>query len=172
MDFPYQRILITGCGGAGKSTLARRLGDKLGLPVIHLDRLWWLPGWEHRTREEFDRLLAEELQKPAWIIDGDYSRTFPQRLERADLCIYLDVDVETCLEGIQARVDEYRSRTRPDMADGCPEREEVDPEFEQWVLTFNENVRPRMLKIMEESPVTSKIFTTREAAYAWLGLEL
>ena len=169
-DFPYRRILITGCGGAGKSILARKLADRTGLPLVHLDRLWWLPGWEHRTREEFDRLLLEEIKKPAWIIDGDYSRTFPMRLEYADLCIFMDIDPDMCLESIFARAEQFQGRSRPDMTEGC--QEYVDPKFEQWVRDFRENVRPFMLQTMEQSGALCKIFTTRQAAYAWLGLEM
>jgi len=57
----FRRILVLGCGGAGKSTLAVELGRVAGLPVVHLDRLFWLPGWEHRSRSDFDFLLADEL---------------------------------------------------------------------------------------------------------------
>ena len=60
MEFNYKRILIIGCGGAGKSTLARQLGKKLNLPVVHLDKIWWLPNWQNRTKEEFDILLKED----------------------------------------------------------------------------------------------------------------
>ena len=168
MDFPYKRILITGCGGAGKSTLARLMGEKFGLPVVHLDKLWWLPGWVHREREEFDRLLRLELEKPAWIMDGNFSRTFPLRLRYADLCVYLDLDTDTCLENVRTRVAQYSGRTRPDMTEGC--FEQADPEFEQWVRDFQTDTRPVMLRTMEGSGVPCRVFTTRQAAYDWLGL--
>lgn len=166
MEFPYRRILIVGCGGAGKSTLARQLGQKTGLPVVHLDRLWWLPGWVERDRAEFDALLAAEMNRPGWIIDGNYSRTFAWRLQRADLCLYLDFDVQTCLQGTRDRWQEYKGRTRPDMTDGCPER--MDEEFEGWIRAFNTNTRPAMLYTMQQSGVPYKIFTTRAALQAWL----
>ena len=70
-----ERILIIGCGGAGKSTLARQLGEKTGLPVVHLDKLYWRPGWQHVTREEFDKLLDEVLAQGAWIMDGNFNNT-------------------------------------------------------------------------------------------------
>lgn len=169
MDVPYKRILIAGCGGAGKSVLASRLGKKTGLPVVHLDRLWWLPGWVERSREEFDTLLERELEKPAWIIEGNYSRTFPRRLRYADLCVFLDLDVETCLAGAQDRAARYAGRTRPDMTEGCPER--MDGEFVRWIEDFAQNTRPGMLRAMEESGVPYKVFATRRAAYEWFGLE-
>ena len=70
-----ERILIIGCSGSGKSTLARALGEKLDIPVVHLDQLWWKEGWENVTREEFDSRLAMAMNGDQWIIDGNYSRT-------------------------------------------------------------------------------------------------
>ena len=73
-----ERIIIIGCGGAGKSTLARKLGEVLDLPVVHLDKLFWKPGWVETTAEEFDALLAMELAKDKWIMDGNFNRTMPE----------------------------------------------------------------------------------------------
>ena len=167
MTLPYKKVLIVGCGGSGKSTLAREMGKRFGLPVVHLDRIWWRAGWVHVTREEFDQALAVELKKSAWIIDGDYSRTFAMRLEHADFCILLDLDTKTCLESAYERARKYRGKTRPDMTEGCEER--VDAEFEQWILRFKQDVLPKMLEILKESGVAHRVFTTREEAYAWMN---
>ena len=166
MAFPYQRMLIVGCGGSGKSTLSRTLGERTGLPVVHLDKIWWLPGWEHITCEQFDEKLAVELAKPAWIIEGNYARTFAVRLTRADFCVFLDLDTKTCMESALARNEMYKGRSRPDITEGCEER--MDPEFEQWILDFKEKVCPRMLKELRESGVPHRIFTSREEAWAWM----
>ena len=77
-----ERIVIIGCGGAGKSTLARQLGEKLNIPVVHLDKLWWKPNWVESSREEFDAKLARELAKPRWIMDGNFNRPKPERIAR------------------------------------------------------------------------------------------
>ena len=75
-----ERIMIIGCGGSGKSTLARQLGEKTGLPVVHLDQIWWAPGnWKHLDWEEFERRLMAELEKPQWILDGNFNRTIETR---------------------------------------------------------------------------------------------
>ena len=167
MDVPYKKILIVGCGGAGKSTLAKIMGDKFNLPVVHLDKIWWLPGWKTRTRFGFDRLLKKELKKPCWIIEGNYFRTLTKRLKYADLCIFLDYPTNLCLDGVSERIKTYSGLTRPDMTDGCTER--ADPEFEQWIRDFEKNVRPKMLEILKSGNVDYKILTSRELTANWLN---
>ena len=166
MKFPYKKVLVLGNGGAGKSTFASNMGARFSLPVVHLDRLWWLPGWVNRSREEFDGLLDAELAKPAWVMDGNYHRTLSQRLAAADCAVFLDIPAAVCLEGAHARAAQYAGRTRPDMAQGCPER--VDAEFEEWILHFEQSVRPAMLGALEGSGKPHFVFSSRPAAYKWL----
>ena len=142
-----ERILVIGCPGAGKSTLSRQLGEKLGLPVIHLDRLFWKPGWVESTREEFDARLLAQLEHPRWIIDGNYTRTYPQRLAKCDMVIHLDFNRFACLWGVISRVLKNYGQVRPDMPEGCPER--FDWEFLKWVWNFNRTHRPRNLAALE-----------------------
>ena len=74
------RIIVLGCPGSGKSTFARALAARTGLPLIHLDSVWWRADGSHISRDEFDRALAELLAGEKWIMDGDYSRTYEVRL--------------------------------------------------------------------------------------------
>ena len=136
-----ERVLIIGCGGSGKSTLARQLGEKTGLPVIHLDKVWWKPGWEHITKEAFDRELAALLDMPRWILDGNFNRTISMRLERCDTVIYLDFNRFVCLWGWLKRLITNWGRSRPDMPENCAER--FDPVFMKWIWDFNRNNRKR-----------------------------
>ncbi len=141
------RVLIIGCGGSGKSTLARKLGSLTGIPVVHLDRIYWSPGnWEHQTDGEFDAILALELQKAQWILDGNYNRTLPQRLEACDTVIYLDYSRLTCLLGVFKRVLTNYGRTRQDMAPGCKERFDLD--FVKWIWNFNRKNRSRYYEML------------------------
>lgn len=142
-------VVIIGCGGSGKSTLARRLSEKTGLPVVHLDKLWWRSGWTNPTREEFDQTLSEELEKPRWIMDGNYNRTLPQRLDKCDTAIFLDYSRWICLWGMLKRVLTHYGQVRPDMPQGCPER--FDPEFIRWIWDFQKNVRPRNYELLTQA---------------------
>ena len=144
-----ERIIIIGCGGAGKSTLARQLGEKLDLPVVHLDKLFWHPGWVESTKEEIDSKILAELEKPQWIMDGNYNRTMPQRLQHCDTVIYLDFSRLACLMGVLKRVITTYGTVRPDMGEGCQER--FDWEFLKWVWNFNKNNRERYYRMLNEA---------------------
>ena len=144
-----ERILIIGCGGAGKSTLARQLGDKLNLPVVHLDKLFWHPGWVESTKEEIDEKIMAEMGKPQWIMDGNYNRTLPQRMKYCDTVIYLDFSRLACLLGVLKRVLTTYGTVRPDMGEGCPER--IDFEFLKWVWNFNKNKREQYYHLLNEA---------------------
>ena len=144
-----ERIIIIGCGGAGKSTLARQLGEKLDLPVVHLDTLFWKPGWIEETPEEFDRKLAIELEKPKWIMDGNFNRTMPQRVSKCDTIIYLDFSRFACLWGVIKRVLTTYGTVRADMGQGCPER--IDFEFLKWVWNYNRDKRERNYRLLNEA---------------------
>ena len=150
-----ERIIIIGCGGAGKSTLARQLGEKTGLPVVHLDKLYWHPGWVESTKEEIDEKIMTAMAEPRWIMDGNYNRTLPKRLEYCDTVIYLDFSRLTCLAGIAKRILTTYGTVRPDMAEGCPER--FDLEFFLCVWNFNKNHREKYYRLLNETDGVEKI---------------
>lgn len=144
-----ERIVIIGCGGSGKSTLARRLGEQLKLPVVHLDKLFWHPGWVESTDEEFDAKLAAELEKSQWIMDGNFNRTMELRLAKCDTVIYLDYSRLVCLWGVLCRIVKSYGKTRPDMGEGCPER--IDFEFLKWVWNYNRDKRERNYRCLNDA---------------------
>ena len=150
-----ERIMIIGCGGSGKSTLARQLGEKLDIPVIHLDKLFWRPGWEQVSREEFDRLHGEALTEEKWILDGNFDRTMAERIRHCDTVIYLDFNRFACLLGAAKRILTTYGQVRPDMGEGCPER--FDWEFLQWVWNFNKNKREKNYRLLNETDGIGKI---------------
>lgn len=142
-----RRVLVLGCPGTGKSTLARSLGEALSLPVVHLDKLWWKSGWVNRTEGEFDALLDAVLLGEEWVIDGNYLRTLPRRLERCDAVVLLDYPRRVCLLRALRRILTWRGRTRPDMAADCPER--LDGEFVRWIWEFHRTQRPQVLELLD-----------------------
>ena len=144
-----ERVLIIGCGGAGKSTLARQLGEKLNLPVVHLDSIFWLPGWVEMEKNEFDARIRAEMAKETWILDGNYNRTLPERIARCDTIIYLDFSRTACLYGIFKRLLTNIGKTRPDMGAGC--KEKLDWDFVKWVWNFNKHKREKYYRLLNEA---------------------
>jgi adenylate kinase family enzyme len=164
-----ERIIIIGCGGSGKSTLAQLLGEKLTLPVVHLDQIWWAPGnWQHRQREEFDELLKAEVEKTRWIMDGNFNRTIETRLEKCDTVIYLDYSRWICLFSWLKRVITNWGKAREDMAPGCAEW--FDPEMAAWIWTFNKKNRERYHRLLsQQTEKTVYIFKNRRQLKEFLN---
>lgn len=138
-----QKILIIGCSGAGKSTLARKLHAVTRLPLIHLDQYYWKPGWVEPDWAEWRRMIRELVDRPAWIMDGNFGGTMDLRIGSADLVIYLDYPTWKCLWRVLKRVFRYHGQERPDMPKGCPEKWDLD--FLHYVATFNLTRRKPLL---------------------------
>jgi adenylate kinase family enzyme len=126
-----RRIVITGSCGSGKSHLARHLGQQLGLPVVHLDVLFWLPGWEKPDVAEFRARVANEHTGDAWVSDGNFAAdSFDMRLRRADTVIYLDRSRWLCIFRVIWRA--LVERARPDLPRGCTERPDWELLADIW----------------------------------------
>ena len=115
-----RRVLVIGCGGAGKSTLARKLGERLGLEVIHLDVHFWRPGWVQTPDEEWIPIVDELIEKESWIIDGSFNGTLDRRMARADTVIFLDLPRWRCLVRAIKRLLKYRAATGPTSRPDAP----------------------------------------------------
>ncbi len=151
-----QRICVIGCGGTGKSTLARLLGDRMDLPVFHLDALIWQAGWVLPSREDIIAAQKGNSDGERWVIDGNWDSTMPVRLARADTIIWLDYPTRTALWGIMKRLAHWRGRGRPDMAEGCVER--FDWEFLRWVVEFRSKHRQRIPEKIREHGSHARLF--------------
>jgi adenylate kinase family enzyme len=138
-----RRVAVIGCSGGGKSTLARKLGAKLSLPVVHLDVVFWLPGWvESETGPMRERLLAA-TEDGAWVVDGNFTgRVADLTLGRADTIVWIDQPRRVCLWRAVWRAISQQGRTRADMAPGCNEK--FDLNFYAYVWNWGRDTRPKV----------------------------
>jgi adenylate kinase family enzyme len=143
-----QRILVIGISGAGKSTFARALSARTGLPLIHLDREFWRPGWVVTPRTEWRARVAELVAGERWIIEGNYAGSLDLRLPRADALVWFDYPTHRCLSRVVWRVATSYGKVRPDMAAGCPEK--FDWEFLRYVWRFNRLERPKVVAALAQ----------------------
>jgi adenylate kinase family enzyme len=154
-----KKVLVIGSGGAGKTTFSKQLAARTELPVIHLDQLFWHPGWVKTPDEEWDRLIAELCARDSWIMDGNYGRTLARRVEAADTIIFLDLPRWVCTWRIVKRQIRYAGRIRPDSAPGCPER--LTWEFVRWVWTYPGRRRPDIMRRLDAVRATKHIVILR-----------
>ena len=144
-----RRVLVIGPCGAGKSSLARRLGPILELPVIHLDSQFWRAGWVVTPEDEWRPKVRALIESEAWIIDGTFISTLPMRLEAADTVIFLDLRRRIYMLRILRRILSSYGRVRPDLAPGCPER--LDLEFIRFAWRFDRDYMPRVELALRET---------------------
>jgi adenylate kinase family enzyme len=137
------RVLVIGPGGAGKSTLARRLAERTGLPLVHLDALYWRPGWVEPPREEWGATVAALVTGERWILDGNYGGTLATRIAACDTVVFLDAPRSLCLRRVFGRWLSGRGRVRADVAPGCPER--LTWSFLWWIWTYPRRRRGEVL---------------------------
>lgn len=142
-----ERIAIIGPSGSGKSTLARQLGERLALPVIHLDAHFWSAGWVDAEKAQWRETVGSLVMGEQWIIDGNYSSTMDLRLPRAETIIFLDFPRWLCLLRVLRRWLTYYGDTRPDMPHGCPER--VDFAFLRWIWDYPQRSRPYTVALLQ-----------------------
>lgn len=149
-----QRIMIIGCSGSGKSTLARQLAAKTGLPALHLDQYYFGPDWHEPKQEAWADTVRELAARERWVMDGNYSATFPIRLPRADTVIFLDQPTWRCLFRVVKRTLGHWRQVRPGSAPGC--RERFDLQFLHYVANYNLTRRKGILRILEEQRALGK----------------
>lgn len=154
-----KKIIIIGSGGAGKSTLAKRLGKILGIEVFHLDKLYWKPNWVESSKDEWQKTVENLLAKDEWILDGNFGGTLEMRLAACDTAIFLDFSPIICLHRIIKRRLTYRNTHRPDMAAGCNEK--IDTEFLGWILSFRKIKRPKIEETLGRFKAKKKVIRLR-----------
>jgi adenylate kinase family enzyme len=152
-----KRIMIVGQPGSGKSTLAAALGEITDLPVVHIDRIHWQFGWVERDKAEKTRLCREVEQQSRWIFEGGHSATWSSRVARADILVWLDRPVGLRLWRVLRRAIVGLGQTRPDMAEGCPERLRSLPEFIRYIWVTRNSASLKIASLAAAAPKKCRV---------------
>lgn len=155
------RIIVIGSPGAGKSTFSLKLGGVTGIKVHHMDRLFWLPNWTERNKDDFNDELKRILSEKSWIIDGNYQKTLKTRINHADTIVYLDFNRFVCMYRVMKRVRKWKGKIRPDMGEGCEER--LETEFLKWVWNYRKRDRHETLKLIEHAEKNKNVIILKNS---------
>lgn len=146
-----QRVAIIGNGGAGKTTLARELGRRVGLPVVYLDRVFWRPGWVEPDPCAWQRAHRDALAGAVWIADGNFGSTMAERLRHADTIVLVDPPPLLCVWGAAWRKLRWLGRSRDDLPAGCFER--LAPQetlaFWRYIWGYRRKQLPAVLELLD-----------------------
>lgn len=157
-----QRVLVIGVSGAGKSTFAIELGQRTGLPVVHLDREYWQPGWIEPDEATWSATITRLLEQERWILDGNFGGTLERRLVACDTVVFLDLPRHVCLWRVLMRRLRHHGGSRPDMAPGCHER--VSLKFLWWIWTYRHRRRRNILRRLQQLRPGQTAIVLRSAA--------
>lgn len=166
IDIPTNRILIIGGSGSGKSTLATILSKELDIPAIHLDAINYNANWIEVNKNKRDSIIEAKAKEDKWIIDGNYNKTLKERLNNADLIIWLDYSSFAHLKGVLKRILKNYNKEKAELP-GCKERFNLT--FIKYVISYNKKKRPEVQKMVNEySDNKILIFRKQKDLNTWL----
>jgi adenylate kinase family enzyme len=161
------RIAIVGCGGSGKSHLARELGQLLGIAPVHLDGVYYDRDWHPLDQEHFAARQRDLVSAPQWIIDGNYASTLPIRLGAADTVVFLDFPARTCLLGIAGR----RFRHGRGQHDAIGVYDRITWNFVRYIIEYRGRMAPRVRELIATHATHAEVVVlgTRRAVRRYLA---
>ncbi|MCM1115825.1 MAG: adenylate kinase [Clostridium sp.] len=161
--FNYNKVIVIGCSGSGKTTFSTKLTEIIHIPLYYLDRIYWNADCSHITRQAFIEKQKEILTKDKWIVDGNFRSTLEMRIKAAEMIFLFDIPVEDCISGAVNRVK--NKEKRPDLPCELP----ADDELVTLIKCFNTDVRPMIFDYLNTySDKKVVIFTSREQADDYL----
>ncbi|MCA9333151.1 AAA family ATPase [Candidatus Saccharibacteria bacterium] len=145
-----KRVCIVGCPGAGKTTFATKLAQKIDLPLVHLDYYYHQKKYDYyNDKVAWNKKVQELVQKESWIIDGNYSSTFDIRFKRADTIIFLDFPRRVSFSRVLKRRIKLHGKKRKDMPEEWNEK--IDWYFIKYVWKFKGDSRSRVITAIENN---------------------
>lgn len=160
-----KKIMVIGCPGSGKSTFCKALHNITGIPLYHLDMMYWNADRTTVEKSVFRERLSNVIENDEWIIDGNYGSTMELRLQACDTVVFLDYPLDVCLEGIRSR----RGKERTDMP-WVEAENEVDEEFIEFVKNYNSVSRPTVMELLNKYSYKNVfIFKNRSEANVFLN---
>jgi adenylate kinase family enzyme len=156
-----ERIAIIGNAGGGKSTVARRLRDLLGLPLHPIDQIQWRPGWQPAPKEELAEAHAKVLGEARWIIDGwgDFD-LIEDRFRQADTVILIDYPLWRHYWWAIKRQFKCLFRARIDGPPGCPMLPMTWPLLKMiWMI--DRHAMPRLRALVDKQRDQKRVYHIR-----------
>ena len=148
-----KKIAIICNAGSGKYILAQKLHALIKLPMYHLDKYFWKPGWVRPDLVEYEKIHNALCDKDEWIIDGMNLKFLAYRAQKADMIIFLDIPRYKCFWNIFKRTWKYYGKETSSGAKGCVERFNWEfIKFLKWVWDFEKKYPAKIKEILKQYP--------------------
>jgi adenylate kinase family enzyme len=150
----FKRINVVGTSGSGKTTFARKLAHRLNLPYYEMDQVFWKPGWQESSDDEFLARVREITSGQEWVLDGNYSRTIPEKWKHVQLIVWLDMSFLRTVLQVTRRVFQ-RAISREELWPGTGNRETFANAFFSkksiiwWAVTNHRSNRRKYGSMMQ-----------------------
>jgi len=161
-----KKVAIVGCGGSGKSHVARALGDVLDAPVTHLDAAFYDDEWNELPMEKFTAVQRDLVAREKWVIDGNYNSTLQIRLEACDTVVLMDVSTLAALWGVSSRQLRHGAGHK---GNGVHNR--IHWGVIKYVATYRRKMRPRVMAKIDRFATGHAdvvLLTSRRQTRRWL----
>jgi adenylate kinase family enzyme len=154
-----RRVIVIGSPGAEKGALSRAIAEKLKIPCIELERLYWRPGWKKPTEAEWRAQVAELAAREEWVIEGTFPSTLDARVARAEWLVYVDAPMPVCLIRKLKQMLRGRREQKEEVAPGCPPR--IDMSLLRFIWNFPTSIGPRINAVIARERRNRTIFILR-----------
>ncbi len=141
------RVVVLGAGGAGKSTMARQIGMTRGIPVLHLDPIYWKPGFVETPWEEMlERVRRFAHERDEWVIEGSAAEA---AIDRADTVVFLDLPRRVFVRRFLNRWIRSKLLGGASSSDRPPWGDSLRPDILLWVWRWRRLSRPKVIAAVQ-----------------------